>query len=192
VLRGEPERSLHEYEHVLNERAARRRLQHIADLPDNDLPALLRDETHNPLAGNCDPARAVVVEDLIATCDALVRGTAKVGRAHARYEPHLVAGTHAISKEQKLALAYAGYVIGQTKRYLPATGFIVPVGSKPRLVRLLPLYSSIRTIVASLRQLVNEPANEPPPLALTRNCATCPFHDHCLLRQARLSISAIG
>ena len=180
VIRGEPEGSLHDYERVVDERAARRRLQYLDELTGNELPAFQGADGQNVLTGNFDPARVVAAEDLVAACDALVRKTPEARKAHARYEPHLVVGTHTVSKEQKLALAYAGYVVGQTKRYLPAAGFVVPVEGRPRLVRLPPLYSSIRSIVTSLRQFANQSATDPPPLNLTKNCATCPFHDHCL------------
>lgn len=179
VIRGEPVGSLHDYERVVDERAARRRPRYLDDLVGNELPEIQRDDGHNIVTGNFDPVRVVASEDLVATCDALVKKTSEGGRAHARYEPHLVVGTHAVAKEQKLALAYAGYVVGQTKRYLPATGFVVPVEGRPRLVRLTPLYSSIRPIVSSLRQFVNQSATEPP-LNLNHKCATCPFHNHCL------------
>ena len=139
LIRGELEGSLHDYECVVDERAARRRLQYLDELTGNELPAFQGAAGPNVLTGNFDPARLVTAEDLVAVCDALVRKTPEDRKAHARYEPHLVVGTHAVSKEQKLALAYAGYVIGQTKRYLPATGLVVPVESKPRIVRLAPL-----------------------------------------------------
>ena len=180
VIHGEPEGSLHDYESVVDERAARRRLQYLDELTGNELPAFQRTASQNVLTGNFDPARLVAAEDLVAACDAVVRKTLEAGKAHARYEPHLVVGTHTVSKEQKLALAYAGYVVGQTKRYLPAAGFVVPAEGKPRLVRLAPLYSSIRSIVTCLRQFANQSATDPLPLNLSKNCATCPFHDHCL------------
>jgi len=180
VLRSEPEGLPHEYERVLDERAAGRRSQYLDDLPDNELPAFQRSNTESPLAGRFDPTRMVAAEDLVAACDALVKKAPEGGKAHAHYEPHLVVGTHMVSREHKLALAYAGYVVGQVKRYLPAAGFIVPIDGRPRLVRLPPLYPSIRSIVNSLRQFVNQPATDVPPLYLSHKCATCPFHDRCL------------
>ena len=76
----------------------------------------------------------------------------------------------------------------QLKHFAPSTikvgghvyRFVVPVESRPRLVRLAPLYSSIRSIVTCLRQFANQSATDPPPLNLNKNCATCPFHGHCL------------
>jgi predicted RecB family nuclease len=181
VLRGEPEGLRHEYERVLDERAARRRSQYLESLPGNELPAFQRSNTNTSLVCRFDPTRVVAVENLVAACDALVKRTPECGTGHARHEPHLVVGTHIVSKEDRLALAYAGYVVGQAKRYLPTAGFIVPPDGRPRLVRLPPLYPAIRSIVDSLRQFVNEPAMDAPPLNLAHKCGTCPFHDHCLL-----------
>ncbi len=180
VIHGEPEASLHDYERVVDERAARRRPQYLNELTDNELPAFQRDDGQDVLTGNFDPAGVVVAENLVAACDALVKKTPEGGKAHARYEPHLVVGTKNVSKEQKLALAYAGYVVGQTKRYLPAAGLVVTVEGRPRRVRLTPLYSSIRSIVTSLREFMIQSTMDPPPLNLNRKCEACPFHDHCL------------
>lgn len=180
MIRGEPEASLHDYERIVDERAARRRSQYLDELTGNELARLQQDDVQNVLAGSFDPVHVVAAEDLVAACDALVKKTSESGKAHAHYEPHLVVGTHTATKEQKLALAYAGYVIGQTKRYRPAGGFVVPVGSRPRRVRLLSMYSSVQSVVTSLRQFRNQPAADPPPLNLTHKCVTCPFHDRCL------------
>jgi hypothetical protein len=37
VLRGEPDETPHEYELVVEERAARRRSQYLSELPDNEI-----------------------------------------------------------------------------------------------------------------------------------------------------------
>ena len=73
VIRGEPEGSLHDYERVVDERAARRRLQYLDELTGNELPAFPGAGGQNVLTGNFDPARVVAAEDLVAACDALVR-----------------------------------------------------------------------------------------------------------------------
>ncbi len=99
LLRGEPGRQ-HEYEKVLEERASVNRSNYLSGLSGNELQS-----------------DVVYAGDLVATCDALVRNGPAANKSHARYEPHVVVGTAGVSKEQKLALAYAGYVVGQTKRY---------------------------------------------------------------------------
>jgi predicted RecB family nuclease len=181
VLRGEPEGLRHEYECALDERAAGRRSRYLENLPGNELSSFQRNNTKGHLVRGFDPTRVVTAENLVAACDALIKKTSERGTGHARYEPHLVVGTHTVSKEHKMALAYAGYVVGQAKRYLPSAGFIVPADGRPRLIRLPPLYPTIRSVVGSLRQFANEPAMEAPPLSLAHKCATCAFHDHCLL-----------
>ena len=177
-VRGELQGSIHEYERVINERAARNRSHYIGGLTENELPAIPGDANQKLLVSNIDPAHIVVAEDLLATCDALVKKTTENDKAC--YEPHLVVGTRTVSKEQKLALAYAGYVIGQTKRYRPSVGMIAPLGSRPVRVRLQSAYSDVHSIITNLRGFLNLRSSDPPPLILNQNCPTCPFRHHCL------------
>ena len=180
VLRGETEGLRHEFECLLDERAADRRSRYLETLPGNVLPGFPRSSTRGHAVRGFDPTRVVAADDLVATCDALVKRTPEHGTGHARYEPHLVVGTYIISKEHRLALAYAGYVVGQAKRYPPSVGFIVPAGGRPRVIRLPSLYPALHSIVGGLRQFANEPTMEAPPLNLAHKCATCSFHDYCL------------
>ena len=73
VIRGNPEGSHHDYESVVDERAARRRLQYVDELIGNELPDIQGADGQNVLTGNFDPAHVVAAEDLVATCDALVK-----------------------------------------------------------------------------------------------------------------------
>ena len=106
LLHGEPKGGpQHEYEQVLAEPAATRS-SYIADLSSNELDT-------SPKGTGSESAIASVEfgGDLVATCDALTRRSPDDGRTHACLEPHLAVGTRRVSKEQKLALAFAGYVL---------------------------------------------------------------------------------
>jgi hypothetical protein len=52
-------------------------------------------------------------DGLAAVCDVLTRVDGPSPGGQQRYEPTLCVGTHSIGKEQKLALAFTGYVLGQ-------------------------------------------------------------------------------
>ena len=172
LLRGEPRGCQHEYEQILSERTAANRYNYLTALPSADM-----DIFHEM---TCKDSLGVIrANDLVATCDAIVKKMPETGKRHARLEPHLAVGTHDISKEQKVALAYAGYVLGQKKRYVPANGIVVPFGGTPKRVRLQPFYPGIRATVASLRKFVSEPSSKPPTLTLIKSCHTCHFHDYC-------------
>jgi predicted RecB family nuclease len=174
ILRGAPKARHHEYEQVLEERASANRSKYRAGLSSDKLVT----SAHG--ADGLRDSTLVCADDLVATCDALVRKDSAANKSHARYEPHLVVGTAGVCKEQKLALAYAGYVVGQTKRYSPESGYVVPVDGKPRSVGLSSLYSSVRSIIASLRAFLNEPERKAPSLTLIDHCSICPFRVRCL------------
>src|SRR4029450_11305563 len=59
---------------------------------------------------------------LVAVCDVLSRGKEPSPAGQHRYEPTLCVGTHSISKEQKLALAFTGYVLGHLQARPPMPG----------------------------------------------------------------------
>ncbi|MBL7185302.1 MAG: TM0106 family RecB-like putative nuclease [Phycisphaerae bacterium] len=125
------------------------------------------------------PFCTISVDDLAATCDALLKPKRESAKSHTRLEPHVVVGTHGVTDDQKLRLAFAGYVVGQTTRYRPSIGLIVPLTESPKQIRLEPLYSKVRPIINDLRELITKPASEPPPLCLNKHCQLCQFCDHC-------------
>ena len=102
LLRGNPKPCPHEYEIVVEERAAKRRIAYLAD--------------------SAQPKPIVIsVGDLQATCDALTHGKKRGHR-----EPHLVIGTETPTLLNKSRLAFVGYAIGQESRRRPSVGVIVP------------------------------------------------------------------
>ena len=117
--------------------------------------------------------------DLKADCDAITQINPRNRWSHVPYEPHLVVGTHSVTNEQRLRLAFAGLVIGEMRRYRPKQGFIVPVSDMPQRIRLESLYPVVRTALADLRKVMNAPS-DPPPLILNKHCSTCAFRQHCL------------
>ena len=97
-------------------------------------------------------------------------------------------GTYSITKEQKLTLAFVGYVVGQTGQHLPANGFIIPYVGQPHACGSHSLYPKVRTIIERLRDVANHSPSEQPPLILNRNCSTCPYQHHCLDEAERTDI----
>jgi predicted RecB family nuclease len=92
----------------------------------------------------------------------------------------LVVGTARFSKEQKLALAYAGHVIGNLTRRFPESGYLVSDDGVPQSVRLSALYPVVRSIIASLKVFLSERNGEAPALTLIDHCLACPFRIRCL------------
>ena len=77
------------------------------------------------------------LHDLSADCDVLTkvhRSGSSLG-SHS-YEPVSIVGTHQVTKEQKLALLFVGYVLGQMQNKLPAAGTIVGTDCQAHKVRM--------------------------------------------------------
>ncbi|MGO8751950.1 MAG: IS66 family transposase [Thermoguttaceae bacterium] len=158
LLRGSPEPHPHEYETVVEERAAKRRTAYLATLA-------------------AHPQSPIVISagDLQATCDAVTHGKNRGQR-----EPHLVIGTENPSPANKARLAFAGYVLGQENRHRPSFGLIVPFTGDLKRVKLDPLYSGISKAVDKLREWTRQLPPDPPALVMGKQCQTCEFRDHCL------------
>ncbi len=150
-LRGSPEPRPHEYEIVVEERVARRRIALALQKP-----------------------VVISADDLQATCDALTQGKKRGQR-----EPHLVIGTESPSPLDKARLAFAGYALGQENRHRPSFGVVVPFSGNPKRVKLDPLYSGISKAVDRLREWTSQLPSEPPACVMGKQCQTCEFRDHC-------------
>ena len=170
----------HEYRCILEERAVANRSRYICTLPNGQVDSLLRKDGGVRFSRKDSPSCTISVHDLVATCDALLKPKRESARSHTRLEPHVVVGTHSVTDDQKLRLAFAGYVVGLTTRYRPSIGLIVPITKSPKQIRLEPLYSKVRKIINDLREQIRKPLSEPPAPCLNKHCATCQFRDHCV------------
>ena len=160
LLRGSPEPHPHEYETVVEERAAKRRTAYLATL-----------------AARPQPLNAPVVisaADVKATCDAVTHGKKRGQR-----EPHLVIGTENPSPANKARLVFAGYALGHENRHRPSFGLIVPFTGNSKRVKLDALYSGISKTVENLRGWTRQLPPDPPALVMGKQCQTCEFHAFC-------------
>ena len=85
----------------------------------------------------------LVSEDLQAYVDVLTRMEATASQRRPPYTPTLLVGTHKMSKEQKLQLAFIGYVLSKLQKEKPAYGTIVGGGNKSQITALETLYKDI-------------------------------------------------
>ena len=180
LLRGKVKRTQHEYECILKERAAANRSRYISTLPNGQVDPHFRKNGGVRFSRKDSPSCTISADDLVATCDALLKPKRESARSHTRLEPHVVVGTHSVTDDQKLRLAFAGYVVGQTTMYRPSIGLIVPLTESPKQIRLEPLYSKVRPIINDLREQIRKPLSEPLAPCLNKHCATCQFRNHCV------------
>ncbi|HEY3969145.1 MAG TPA: IS66 family transposase [Planctomycetaceae bacterium] len=170
--RGDPGAVKHDYDRILEERASSVRSRYLSTLECNLLPASVPADAGLPTTES--PAG-----DLRANCDALLPATSKAPPGDAAVEPVLVVGTHSVTAEQKLRLAVAGHLVGETCGRRPESGILLGFDQKPRRIALEPLYSTIHSIIASIRALFAKTPSTTPPLILNQNCPTCPFREFC-------------
>src|SRR5262249_56859845 len=62
-----------------------------------------------------------------AACDVLTRVEGQTTGGIHLYEPTLCVGTHSISTEQKLAIRFAGYVLGRLQHQPPLAGRLIAI-----------------------------------------------------------------
>jgi predicted RecB family nuclease len=94
--------------------------------------------------------------------------------------PTIIVGTYQITKEQKLALMFAGYVLGKMQKQLPPTGTIVGADGQAHKVGIDSADRTLKPIIDTLRRWANGPQLMPPPMILNKHCSMCQFQMKCL------------
>ena len=118
--------------------------------------------------------------DLEAKVDALIRVQHGSSAARKRYEPHLIVGTHTITMEQKIKLAFIGHVFFKAFRCHAGTGVLVNVTGEVFRIQLTKLITEIGPIIDTLRLWKDHLPSHPPPIILNDHCLVCPFRKICL------------
>src|SRR5260370_34482021 len=113
--------------------------------------------------------------DLEAHYDVLTKVKTSSGLGRYSYEPTLVTGTYSPTPEQKTGLSFTGYVLGQVQKNLPFAGTLLNRGRQAQTILLTGSYTSIRTILRTLRGWIASPPPEPPPVILNKHCPYCQF-----------------
>jgi predicted RecB family nuclease len=119
--------------------------------------------------------------DLEAYCDVLtmVGSTRRGKRNSAAYEPTITLGTSGVQKDHVLALAFAGYALGQVQGTIPTVGHLVTASGECRRIDLQPQYKTVKSIIARLRDWSTNSSVQPPPVVLNKHCPYCPFKVAC-------------
>ena len=175
ICRGEPTGVEHDYVQIMRLRESNHRGEF------RDSVTRLGSDSHDLWARLivC-PNGLLETGDLRADCDAVSAAEGKTPNRNSAYEPHLAVGIHSITREQRLRLAFAGFVLGESRQYRPSSGVLIPMSGKPQRMQLDALYPSIHSAIAELRQAHNPTSCDAPPLILNEHCPTCPFRLHCI------------
>ena len=166
----------HEYLSILEEEARKNRENHVKKImgKHSDVAPYSPEGVHK---GTPIMLEATLVsEDLQAYVDVLTRMEETSSQRRHNYTPTLIVGTHKISQEQKLHLAFIGYVLSNLQKEKPTYGTIVGGGNQSHTTALGTLYKDIGHILRNLRDWTAAQEPESPPVILNRHCPLCLFH----------------
>ncbi len=116
---------------------------------------------------------------LVAVCDVLTRVKEPSPGGQHRYEPTLCVGTHSVSKEQKLELAFAGYVLGRLQHTPPLAGRLIAMDGTSHTVKLDKSGADLMPLLEPLQAWIMVASPAPPPVMLNKHCPLCPFQRSC-------------
>lgn len=118
--------------------------------------------------------------DLSASCDFANRIRAKGYVPLKGYEPGIIVGTQQVTGEQKMELAFVGYVLGLLQNDVPDYGTVVTASGKAHRVRLGGHYSQVKELLAALRASMETSRTAEPAVFLIEHCECCQFRSACL------------
>ena len=91
------------------------------------------------------------------------------------YEPVIFLGTNQIAKENRLELAFLGFLLDKIQNKSPEKGIIIGKNGGKHQVELAKLKKSLKTAIAEIQDF----DKNPPKLLLNRHCPQCPFENLC-------------
>ena len=179
LLYSDTKSAPHEYISILDQHKRKNQSQYINRLKQegHDIQPYAVDYLKN--RANFVSNAILQVAGLEAECGLLTKaqGHSLLGNYH--YEPTLFMGTHKISVEQKLELAFVGYVLGRLQSKPSVKGRIVGVDGSSHRVELGNSDNLINPLLELLQEWTVAPSPEPPAIILNKHCATCPFRSSC-------------
>jgi len=179
LLFSETKKEPHEYVRIIENRANTNRATYLNFLKwDNiDVSYFVPDNFKN---GNDFLIEATLnAHCLESYCDVLTRVESRQSFGKDIYEPTIVVGTHTITKEQKIELAFVGHVLGQVQNKLPMVGTIIGPEQQAHRIKLVTIYKELRPVINTLREWITTTQSESPPLILNKHCPYCQFQNDC-------------
>lgn len=182
LLCTEEKGTLHEYEQILQQQKLATQNQFLTTLSQTNLD--IHFYTPTALISACDAFvnANLMSEGLEAVCSMLTKVVQPSSLGEYSYEPAIVVGTHSITKEQKLELLFAGYILGKIQGKVPEHGKIIDVDGISHQVKLGESANILLPLLRPLQTWATVSSPEPPPLLLNKHCPSCQFQAHCLAR----------
>ena len=117
--------------------------------------------------------------DLDAYADSIIKTKEISSKKTNIYTPTLVIGTLKISKEERLQLAFIGYVLSKFQKIKPVSGVIVGKRNNAHKIKLETLYKKVGVVLKNLNKWIQDPTTERPPVILNKHCPYCYFQKDC-------------
>lgn len=108
-------------------------------------------------------------------CPLLIKKEGKSGLGKFYYEPTIFIGTNKITKENKLELAFLGFLLEKIQNKFPTKGVIVDKNGYQHRIDLGRLNKQVQVIIAEILSF----DKNPPKLILNKHCSVCRFKERC-------------
>jgi len=170
----------HEYVRLLEEQARRNRIQYRNRIEQEHPGVSAGHAAAFSIGEDVLLDVPLRLHDLAVDCDVLTKVHRSSSLGSHSYEPISIVGTHQVTKEQKLALLFVGYVLGQLQNKLPIAGTIVGADGQVHKVGMESADRTLMPMIKALRPWTGSAPAAPPPVILNKHCSTCQFLRSCL------------
>ena len=172
----------HEYERLINARAADCREAYLRTLEARGFQ--VHSGQWTSMSTGLDVFANVTFRSgsLEAIADALIYTFSGSIKKLPYYEPHLALGTITIAREDRVRLAFVGYVFTTVCHHQLTSGALINAIGHVTHIRLARLMNQLDSVVASLKAWIENPPSDAPPVVLNDHCTLCPFRTPCLIQ----------
>ena len=178
LLEGKEKGTPHEYVEILEEQRRQNRDDYLNTLCEKNMAIAFTEENMRNRSDVLIKA-TLKSEDLQAYCAVLTKVESNSSTRKFSYEPTIVVGTHKITKQKRLELTFAGYVIGKKQNEMPRNGKIVEMYGHTHKMKLENTYKTLVPDIGMLQEWVGKNLSEKPSLILNNHCPYCPFQVQC-------------
>ena len=179
LLFSDGKKEPHEHVRILEKQARINQTKYLNALNQNNINVDLYNLNNIKNGSDFIVKATLNANNLESYCDVLTKVQSKSSFGKYSYEPIIVVGTHSITKEQKIKLAFVGNVLGHVQNKLPVFGTIIGAGEQTHKLRLDSFYKKLRPIMQNLEKWIATSPLEPPPVILNKYCPYCQFRNEC-------------
>ncbi len=179
LLSSDDDKEPHEYVRIIENQAKINLNTYLNKLKQNNINVDYYDPNNIKTGRDFLIKATLKAKKLESYCDVLMKIQGKSSFGKYSYEPMIVVGTHSITKEQKIKLAFVGHILGHVQNKVPVAGTIIVAGEQTYKLKLDSIYKKLRPIIQNLEGWIATSPFEPPPVILNKHCPYCQFRKEC-------------